>query len=115
MFASNELVFVSWEQNGKTNMYHLAHYAEAGSIKTSCGMLVHAGQEPTHATLEKPTGMPCCSVCEGKLKKFSEKYYGGKKFAISSRKKTRHNQKHVGDEMSRAMQSEAAKEPGTLF
>lgn len=115
MFSGSDLVFAMWAQDGKINQYHLAHYPEPGGIRTSCGMVILSGQEPTEATLEKPANIPCCSVCEGKSSAFSKRYFGGRKLSISGRKKVKQDQKHVGDEMARTLSPNEKKKPGELF
>jgi hypothetical protein len=115
MFSESDLVFSMWEQDGKINQYHLAHYPNSGGVRTSCGMVILTGQEPTLAQLEKPTHIPCCSVCEGKSAAFSKRYFGGRKLSISGRKKVKQDQKHVGDEMARLLQPDEKKKPGMLF
>lgn len=112
-FHPSDLVFVMWEQDGKINQFHLAHYPDSGRIRTSCGMLVSSEHPPTHATTEKPAGTPCCSSCEGRSRAFSLKYFGGRTLPVGS-KRMSSKQKPVADGMTASLHVEKRK-PGELF
>lgn len=121
MFGIDDLVFVTFEQNGIVNQFHLAHYDVSGNIHTSCGMVLLKGscEKPTLATVQKPDSLPCCSSCQTKVTMFSKKFFGGRKLGITKKVNRKKEIGLIGDEMAQATQSqqqEPEKRPaGTLF